>query len=174
MYTKKPGKLYTSSQVGKIKKLIPQKGRHRNADEGNVIFATPDKALASIFLVKNNNDSWMEIGYFNDIPYTVINMDKKEFIENDCGGSMYEVASNKFRFEANLGMGDKEWISNDPITVLNEQNYPSALNAMIENNVYVFFVKNETFTKIKRSKDHGFKIMSKLVAELTPEMHVTI
>jgi hypothetical protein len=161
----KPDKLFVSAQTKGIEELLPQEGRHRGHKEGAVIFATPDKTLASIFLVEGHNDSWMEIGYFNDIPYTAICMSREDFIKKDRGGTMYEVPSEHFDFNPDIGMGEKEWTSTEPTRPNEETNYPSALDTMINNGVYVFFVDKETFIKIKESEDHGFEILSTLTPE---------
>jgi hypothetical protein len=161
----KPEKLFLSAQTKGIKELVPREGRHRGHNEGAVIFATPDKALASIFLVEGHDDSWMEIGYFNNVPYTVICMSREDFIKRDNGGTMYEVSSENFDFNPNVGMGEKEWTSKKAVNPTGETNYPSSLETMIDNGVYVFFVNKETFIKIKNSEDHGFEILSTLTPE---------
>ncbi len=162
---KKPKVLYVAAQTKGIKELIPTKGNCRDKDEGAVIFATPDKALASIFLIKNHNDSWTNLGYFGETPCVVIKMDKDEFLEKDGGGSIYEVSSDNFNYNPNLGMREKEWTSSKPVKPLKENSYDSALDTMVENGVNVYFVKKKTFENIKNSKDHGLSILSSLTSE---------
>ncbi len=161
----KPEMLYVSAQTKGIKEIIPMSGRHRGGNEGPIIFSTPDKGLASIFLVEGHNDSWMEIGTFGGVPYTVICMKKEDFIKRDSGGSIYEVSSDTFDFNPNLGMGEKEWTSNTPVRPNNETEFPSALDAMINNGAYVFFVDQETFKEIQKADDHGFEILSSMTSE---------
>ena len=162
---KKPKTLYVAAQTKGIKELVPIKGNYRDKNEGAVIFATPDKALASIFLIKNHNDSWTNLGYFGGILYVVIKMDRDEFLKKDRGGSIYEVSSDDFDYKVDLGMGDKEWTSSKPVKPLKETFYTSALDTMIENGVNVYFVDKETFENIKNSEDHGRGILGSLVSE---------
>jgi hypothetical protein len=162
---KKPEILYVAAKTRGIKELIPQKGRYRNLNEGAVVFSTPDKALASIFLINNHDDIWVNLGYFNDIPYVVINKNKEQFMEQDKGGSIYEVSSDTFDFDPNLGMKEKEWTSYLPVKTLKENYYDSSLETMIENGVNVYFVDNEQFNEIKNTRDHGLNILNSLVSE---------
>jgi hypothetical protein len=161
----KPKVLYVAAQTKKIKELIPMKGNYRDKDEGAVIFATPDRALASIFLIKNHNDSWTKLGYFGNMPYVVIKMERDKFLEKDQGGSIYEVSSDNFDYKSDLGMGEKEWTSSKPTKPLKETFYTSTLDTMIENSVNVYFVDGETFENIKNSEDHGLSILNSLISE---------
>lgn len=162
---KKPKVLYLAAQTTGIKELMPMKGRSRDSNEGATIFSTPDKALASVFLVEGHDDSWMQIGYYSDIPYVVICMDREKFIKRDKGGTMYEVPSDTFDYNPNLGMGEKEWTSSTPVKPLREILYPSALDTMIKNGVNVYFVDKNTFDKINNADDNGFEILLSLVSE---------
>jgi hypothetical protein len=161
----KPEILYISAQTPNIKELTPMKGNSRDVDEGAVIFSTPDKALASIFLIKGHNDDWMQIGYFSDIPYVVICMDRDDFIKRDKGGVMYEVPSDTFDYDQNMGMGDKEWTSRTPVKPAKETAYSSALDTMVKNGVQVYFVDKQKFDEIWEDDDAGRSILSELVSE---------
>lgn len=161
----KPPVLYIAAQTSGLQELFPREGRHRCGDEGAVIFSTPNKELASIFLVEGHDDSWMRIGYFSDIPYVAICMDRNEFQKRDNGGSMYEVPNDTFNFDPGLGMGEKEWTSREPVRPIRETRYPSALDAMIENGVNVYFVDKLTFGAMNSADDHGFSILLSLTSE---------
>jgi 8-oxo-dGTP pyrophosphatase MutT (NUDIX family) len=162
---KKPKVLYVAAQTRGVKELIPMKGNYRDKDEGAVIFFFFDKTLASIYLIKEHNDNWTNLGYFGDIPYVVIKMGREEFLKKDNGGSIYEVPSDNFDCNPNLGMREKEWTSSEPVRPLKETFYTSALNTMIENGVNVYFVNEETFKDIRNSKDHGQGILNSLTPE---------
>ena len=43
--------------------------------------------------------------------------------------------------------------------------YPSAIDAMIQNGVQVYFVDEETHKSIQKSEDHGYAIFSQLESE---------
>ncbi|MFH1235352.1 MAG: hypothetical protein V1685_00235 [Parcubacteria group bacterium] len=161
----KPASLYIAAQTPNLQELIPLEGRNRDRNEGAVIFATPNKELASVFLVEGHNDSWMQIGYFSNIPYVAICMSREDFIKRDHGGSMYEVPSDTFNYDSNLGMGEKEWTSREPVKPIKEISIPSALDAMIENGVNVYFVDKATFDAIDDADDHGLSILLSLTSE---------
>jgi len=161
----KPEVLYISAQTRGIKELVPMSGRNRGGDEGAVIFSTPDKALASVFLIEGHNDNWMQIGYFSNIPYVTICMDREDFIKRDKGGVTYTVPSDTFDYNPNLGMGDKEWTSREPVKPLAEVFYPSALDTMIENGVNVYFVDKKAFDDMNEADDYGLSILLSLTSE---------
>jgi len=83
----KPEVLYHSSSRKGIEEFRPNKGNFRDEDEGVVIFSTPNKALASAFLIEGHNDSWTKIGFYGGIPAVIIDSDREEFIKKDKGGS---------------------------------------------------------------------------------------
>ncbi|MFA5413392.1 MAG: hypothetical protein WC348_02535 [Patescibacteria group bacterium] len=149
---KKPPFLYHASSNRDIKKFEPRAKSTRDPKEGPVIFATPDLALATAFLVSETDDRWSLIGKINDIPYVVIK-DKERFLKCDKGGSIYKFNSDSFSFDPHKGMGEDEWVSKKPVAPVEKTEVPSALEAMIENGVQVFFVDEGTFNKIKHSSD---------------------
>lgn len=161
----KPEVLYVSTQTSGIDTLTPRKGNLRDENEGAVIFSTPDIALATMFLIDGHHDSWVKIGYYGEIPCAVICMDRDEFVKRDKGGVMYEVPSDSFDFDPNLGMGNKEWTSKVPVKTTKEQKYASSLDAMIDNGVQVYFVDRPTFEAIWEADDHGRSILSSLSSE---------
>ncbi len=149
---KKPLFLYHASANREIENFEPRAKSTRDPEEGPVIFATPDFALATTFLVSEANDEWTQIGKINNTPYMVI-MDKEKFLLHDKGGSIYKFSNNGFTSDPDKGMGDDEWTSRDSVTPIEKTDVESALGAMIENGVQVFFVEKETFSKIKDSAD---------------------
>lgn len=161
----KPSVLYVAAQTPDIQELTPREGNFRDEDEGAVIFSTPDKALASVFLVEGHGDHWMQIGFFGDIPVVVINADREGFIKDDKGGFMYTVPSDTFDYNPHKGMGEREWTSREPVKPLSETRYPSALDAMIENGVQVYFVDKKIFGKLNNSDDYGYHILIGLTSE---------
>jgi len=161
----KPEVLYHASRASGLKEFVPNKGNYRDEDEGAVIFSTPDKALASAFLIEGHGDHWIQIGFYGDIPVVVINADRDEFIKNDKGGVMYAFPSDTFDYDPNKGMGDKEWTSPESVKPLSEVQYPSALDAMVENGVQVYFVDKKTFDDINNSDNQGYGILIGLTSE---------
>ncbi len=161
----KPEVLYLAAKTPNISELVPQKGNYRDEDECAVIFSTPDKALASAFLVEGHGDHWMTIGFYEDIPVVVIKSNKEEFIKKDKGGFMYTVPSETFDFDLNKGMGEREWVSKVPVKPLSEKHFESALDAMIENGVQVYFVDDNTFEAVNNSNNYGYDILIGLASE---------
>ncbi|MBT4722811.1 DUF4202 family protein [Candidatus Falkowbacteria bacterium] len=148
----RPRFLYHASANKGIESFEPRAENVRDPEEGPVVFATPDFALATTFLVSEANDRWTQIGKINDIPYMVI-VSKETFLEHDKGGSIYKFSSDGFTSHPDKGMGDDEWVSKDSATPIEKIDIESALEAMIENGVQVFFVEKNTFSKIKDSAD---------------------
>jgi hypothetical protein len=161
----KPPVLYHASRTAGITEFVPRRENFRDEKEGPVIFSTPSKALASAFLVEGHGDDWMQIGFFADIPVVVINADRDKFIEDDTGGVLYTLPSDTFKYDPNKGMGDKEYTSREPVKPLYEERHTSALDAMIENGVQVYFVDKKTFDGINNSQDHGYSILTRIVSE---------
>jgi hypothetical protein len=161
----KPAILYHGSINHDINEFTPRQGRFRDKDEGAVIFSTPDKGLAAIFLIEGHNDDWTNIGKFNGIPYVVIQSNREDYIKNDKGGTIYDFSSDDFECDQNKGMGTDEWVSRKTVKPTNKVKYDSVLNAMLENNVQVYFVDKETFKAIENSDDYGFEIIKNLQSE---------
>ena len=157
----KPPLLYHGSAHKELKELQPQGKSHR-AEEGELLYATPDLAIASIFLVSGAHYG---CGKFGEVPYAWIIADRDEFISNDKGGHIYVLPSDSFEINQGRGLGNEEYASKEPITPIKTIEYPSAIDAMIENGVQVYFIDQKTYEKIQASKDHGQSIYSKLKSE---------
>lgn len=161
----KPDVLYIAAHLPEVPKLVPIVGNYRDENEGAVIFSTPDKALASVFLVEGHSDSWMQIGFYGDVLAAVINADRDDFIRKDKGGIIYTSSSDTFNYHPDKGMGEKEWTSRESVKPLSETMYSSALDLMIENGVQVYFVDKKTFDDINKSDDHGCGILNHIQSE---------
>lgn len=155
--------LFHASPDTHIKVFEPHKESVRDLDEGPVVFATTDKAVASMFLVPSSDD-WVTISRFNKQPVIVVS-DRKRFERNDRGGAIYELSADTFTTDPSNGMGDAEWISRTPVIPRRKQVYPSAVNAMLELGVQVYFVDKKTFLLVRQASDYGFNIISRLSSE---------
>lgn len=164
----KPLVLYHASQSKHIDEFEPRRGGYRDPGEGPVVFATPDKAYATLFLVKSN-DSWTFKGRYSEAgvkgPWHIIISDKDRFVAADKGGSIYSFDPNNFSFDPHRNMGSNEWTSHTPVSPIGEEYYPSGLEAMKSAGVEVYFVDAATFSEIKNSEDYGYSIL----ASLNPE-----
>jgi len=161
----KPETLYIGTKTKGIKEFTPRRGNYRDENEGPVIFSTPDKALASIFTIEGCNDSWTKIGYYGDILVVVICMNREDFLKIDKGGFIYEVPSDTFDYNPNLGMGEKEWTSREPVKPINETSHSSTLDVMVDNGVQVYFVDKKTFDDIWDADDYRKEIIFGLTSE---------
>jgi len=164
----KPEILYHASENKNIQEFEPRAESVRDKNEGNVIFATPDVALASCFIVPSTDD-WTQKSIFTlpngESIHVLVVGDEKRFKETDKGGAIYSLPSDSFKTDLEKGMKDKEWISREPVRPTDKTEYKTGMQAMLENGVKVFFVDNKTFEKIKNSEDHGAKILQTLKPE---------
>lgn len=161
----KPAILYHASQDRDIATFEPRMDKVRDPLEGPRIFATPDKALASCFLVPSES-SWVKIGRFDKdgVPghWKVVVSDEKRFRETDKGGAIYSLPSESFSTDPGRGMGESEWTSADPVAPNGKEDYASGLAAMKELGVDVLFVNKDTFMAIQNADDHGQSIIDAL------------
>ncbi len=149
----KPEFLYHASVNKDISELRPQSKRVRDENEGSVVFATPDYALATVFMTEHN-DSWTHSGKFCGIPFFVIN-GREKFMQSDKGGSIYKISSDGFEFDPNKGMGENEWVNSDPVKIIEKRDYPSALDAMISEGVQVYFVEDDFFAEFNKASNES-------------------
>lgn len=161
----RPRFVYHSSSNPDIEELTPRRESIRDPQEGPVIFATPDKALATTFLIEKASDRWVNISYYGNILVVVICKEKEEFVKKDRGGTLYTLPSDNFDFDLNRGMKEKEWTSRISVKPVDKVTYESALNTMIENGVQVYFVDKKTFKEINEAEDHGKNIIAQLTSE---------
>jgi len=159
----KPEFLYHASTNRSISQFEPRAESIRDANEGAVVFATPSKEFASMFIV-NTDDRWTKKSRFNGVYVTIIS-DKDRFLASDKGGSIYTMSSDTFTTDEGKGMGATEWVSKQPVKPTKKEDYESGLQAMLELGVQVYFVDESTFTQIKTAPDHGFKIICDLKSE---------
>lgn len=165
----KPPFLYHASSNRDIERFEPRDISTRDPAEGPVVFATPDVALATAFMV-SADDRWTQIGRTSGVPFIVIK-DKERFLANDKGGAIYKLSSESFSCDPSKGMKESEWVSKEPVTPVAKKDCPSALDAMVEAGVKVFFVDDETFGKVKGIKYSAdpdrdlVKILSSLESE---------
>lgn len=154
--------LYHSSPNINIDIFEPRKEKVRDPEEGPVVFATPDKALAAAFLVRTDG-SWVKIGRFTDgknqTPWHLVTKNKRRFRRLDKGGAIYHLPAAGFSSDPNKGMGDMEWTSRKAVRPLKKDVYTSGEQAMKELGVNLYFVNRRTFRSINKSKDHGRSII---------------
>lgn len=161
----KPAVLYHASSNKNIDVFEPRKEKVRDPKEGPRIFATPDKRLATIFLVPTD-DRWATSGLFGTTPYLVVS-DEKRFREMDMGGAIYSLPSDSFVSDPDKGLRELEWTSASSVRPIGKEEYDSALEVMLRSGVQVYFVDRQTFELIQKSEDHGYSTLKGLTSENT-------
>ncbi|MEY2665290.1 MAG: hypothetical protein RLZZ480_395 [Candidatus Parcubacteria bacterium] len=156
----KPRILYHASRNRDISLFTPRAEKQRDENEGPQIFATPSKAMASVFLVETD-DSWVESGSQDGVPFIIIS-DKERFESLDSGGTIYALPSDTFDTDLEKGLRELEYTSEEPVEPIDSEEYASGLEAMLQLGVKVCFVDKETFEQIKIAPDGGEDIVRNL------------
>lgn len=155
----KPSHLYHASPNRNITAFEPRMESVRDPIEGPVVFATPDKAYASMFLVESD-DSWTIKGkYGREQPWVAIISDEPRFRAADRGGALYELPTKSFHSDPQRNMADIEWTSKENIVPVNKEDFDSALEAMETAGVEVYFVDKTTFDLMRSAEDHGYSVV---------------
>ena len=89
---------------------------------------------------------------------------RERFEREDHGGVIYELPSDTFVHEIRGGAKD-EWTSRVSVKPTGKTEYKSALEAMLEHGVQVYFVDKSIFVKINNSKDNGMATLRTLDSE---------
>jgi len=158
----KPTDLYHASQNRNLQILEPRAESVRDESEGLVVFATPDKAEASKFLVPSN-DEWTKKMRVGDVHIHIIS-DRDRYEEVDKGGTIYKLSPETFEHDETRGT-NTEWTSRVAIKPIGREDYESGLQAQLDNGVQVYFVDKDIFSKIIESEDHGNSIIRSLKSE---------
>lgn len=141
---KRPEVLYHASPVKDIEVLNPDSQSTRDDDEGDVVFAAEDKALAAAFMVRWEDD-WASVGRFDGEDWFMVISDKDKFMRADHGGAIYTLPSDSFITDPGKGLGEAEWTSGEAVVPEKEKDYSSALDAMKEAGLNVYFVEKDDF-----------------------------
>ena len=124
------------------------------------VFATERIDVASLFMFPL--DTLASIGFEQDIAYICIWGTSEEFISKDKGGYIYIFSSDKFE---QVGK-DYEWQSFVTVLPKEVKEYSSVIDGMIENNVQVYFINdNSKFDKIEAEKDNRAPILKEILSE---------
>lgn len=159
--SEKPPFLYHGSPNRDIDELEPRQKTYRDLEEGPQLFASQELSVASMFLFEGSFSS----GLFNKTPYAAIVGSREEIMQRDRGGHVYVLPSETFSCDPHKGLGEYEWTTRDSVKPIKTIEYPSAIDAMMENGVQVYFIDQETRDRIDNSADHGFAILSSLESE---------
>jgi hypothetical protein len=155
----KPDVLYHASHNKDILEFKPKNESPRYEGEPNAVFATPYIEVAAMFLVPKSITT--EISKYGSTYTVFINGSEQDFKALDHGGAIYTLSSDGFETDKNIGMGETEWLSQKPVKPLNKVVYDSALDAIHEHKVKIYFLSNDTFNRIKANPELGLEIVEK-------------
>lgn len=158
-----PPVFYHASTNGDIQVFTPRAERVRDASEGPQVFATPSKALATVFIVKTD-DSWANSGTISGVPYMIIS-DRERFETLDIGGYIYELPPETFTNDATKGLGHLEGTSAVPVVPTGKEYFKSGLDAMLDAGVQVYFLDKETYLWFKNDPSHMAENLNQLTSE---------
>ncbi|MCX6712752.1 MAG: hypothetical protein NTY66_00930 [Candidatus Vogelbacteria bacterium] len=165
MSNEKPTTFYHGSPTRDLEELSPQGKSFRKLGEGVQLYACPDIAGATLFL-ETMYDEESRKGDIDGTYFFVI-ANKEKFLANDHGGTIYVLPDANFTCDPDEWQ--KEWTTKESVKPTHKIHSDSALRAMIENGVKVYFTDKETFeAKIKSRKWDSFDYLEKelgLVAE---------
>lgn len=159
----KPPHLYHGSSSREISRFEPRATKVRDISEGPVVFATSDKRMASVFMI-GVDDSWGNSGMHNGVPYMIIS-DQKRFEDLDKGGAIYHLPGDTFNTDPSKGLGEIEWISSEAVEPTHREDHESALEAMLNHGVQVYFVDRETYEAYRSAPDKSLPLLRSLQSE---------
>ena len=96
-------------------------------------------------------------------------MTREEFIAKDHGGTVYVFPSDSFEINKGIGLGDKEWVSKNPIKPTEKIQFPSLLETMLKQGTEVYFIKPELVTTITKAQNGNPEELEELLASFKVE-----
>jgi hypothetical protein len=103
----------------------------------------------------------VSVGNIYGVVYYVCD-NEAEFRLADQGGAIYELSSKGFTMDAVKGLGGHEWVTTEAVVPLSSRIYDSALEAMISNEVQLFFVNPSQLDAIEAASDYGLSMLKAL------------
>lgn len=83
-------------------------------------------------------------------------------MERDEGGAIYKLPSATFYLDPKYTHSNNEWTSKVSVKPVSKEIFESGYDAMTKFGIKIYFVDQETLTKIKLAPDHGLSIISSL------------
>jgi hypothetical protein len=145
----KPPFLYHGSTKGDITEFVPQISTGSGEQYGQLVYATPSLAVASIFMAKEYIRQPWSAGMYNGKLCAFIPIPKEDFQKRDKGGHIYTVASDTFSTQEGRGLGENEYGSTEAVKPVSVTHHTSALEAMLKEGVQVYFVTPEQIQYMK-------------------------
>jgi hypothetical protein len=142
-----PTELFHASPAIDVTEFEPRNEFPRYPGEAKLIFATPHKKLAAMFLAPHGITT--EIGVYGDQYVIFINCSEDDYLKQDTGGAIYSLPVETFQTDTIRGMGNIEWYSNVSVKPISKTIYNTSLEAMDAFMVSRFFVSDEIFQQIR-------------------------
>jgi len=137
-------RLYHSSQKKNLILLTPQRTISHDKYIGDYVFATYDKKLAVMYLATKGVAVLMNSKMSN----IVICSDKKEYLNKDKGGAVYEIEDGHFVDTPQNGLSEYEKVSTKPVKPLKKTIYASSIKAFLTFGIKIYFVDQKTFNSL--------------------------
>jgi hypothetical protein len=153
--------LYHASPNKDLEIIEPKRTLSKNRCIGKYVFATSDKKLAAMYLATKGNATLM--GFEHKNPWIVICANPNDYLEKDQGGAVYTLPAKTFSKTPQKGLEYSEMVSKKKVKPINKTIYKTSLQAMSEQRIKVYFVEQEKFNELLKSRDQN-----KLVKELEP------
>ncbi len=143
----RPKFVFHGSPKGDIEEFIPRISMGSGEQYGPQVYASNDLVTASMFMA-DVGKAWSSGEASNGVMYAIIPVLKEEFLPRDKGGFIYKLPGETFSTDSHRGMGEKEWASRVSVKPVEVKKIDSALEAMIESGVQVYFVTDEQYKEM--------------------------
>jgi len=153
----KPEFMYHASSELDVQEFEPRNDYPRYKGEDNLVFATPYKEVAAMFLVPKSIPTI--ISKYGETYAVFINGSEEDLSLNDKSGAIYTLPSKTFETNTEIGMGDTEWVSKQPVKPISKTIYKLSVEALRENHVHLFFLNNDVFARVQADPANGLKIV---------------
>jgi len=124
----KPPILYHGTINDDIKEFEPSFAIKRTGEEP-AVYASPDLEIA---IQSMANKFVSNGGILKGHKFVCIPMTRKEFLEQDQGGTVYTFSSDAFEINQGIGLGEKEWVSKTAVKPQEQKRFPSLLEALLQ------------------------------------------
>lgn len=144
--------LYHASPMRGLSLLDPRKKSGWSIGDTPRVFASPSPAVAVAFMIRPDMyfpGMYLYGSYDSQTWHMVVGDEEKFRKVEQKGGSMYVVSANSFRPAPEIGLDELGQYSEDPVRVLAEEKWTSALEAMVHHDLKVFFVAGGEFERFK-------------------------
>jgi len=157
---KKPAQMYHASTNREVTEFQPKNEFPRYGSEENLVFGTAYKEVAAMFLVPRTIST--VISKYDDECVVFVDCTKEEFDTEDKGGAIYALPSDTFNTNESIGMGNTEWVSKESVKPISKQVYATAIYALRENKVRIYFLAKDVFLKVQANPSCGREIAKEL------------